>query len=137
MIQKVNVLTITYRDPENGLHAAIFAVPKNHAQQFSADLISVAPHINGGAKVSRVPRDSPRTASSASATPKSHPPPRFSVEPVNSGDVAIPAEFRLAIYENLVQKLEASGIYVASFATAIVAPIECRSRDHQHGSRKI
>jgi hypothetical protein len=115
MIQKVDVLTVTYRDSENGLHAAIFAVPKNHAEQFSTDLIRIGPHINSGAKSSRVPRDTPRTASSAQATPKSPPASAILVEPVNSGDVAIPAEFRLAIYENLVQKLETSGIYARVF----------------------
>ena len=115
MIQKVDVLTVTYRDLENGLHAAIFAVPKNHAEQFRTDLINNGSRLNNGAKVSRVPHDTPRTASSAPATPKSQPASAILVEPVNSGDVAIPAEFRLAIYETLVEKLETSGIYARVF----------------------
>ena len=115
MIQKVDVLTIAYRDPDNGLHAAIFAVPKNRAEQFRTDLINSGSHINNAAKVSRVPRDTPPAASSVSARPKSPPASAILVEPVNSGDVAIPAEFRLAIYEDLVQKLEASGIYARVF----------------------
>jgi len=115
MIQKVDVLTITYRDSDNGLHAAIFALPKNHAEQFRADLISNGSHFNNGAKTTRVPREAPPTTSSAPARPKSPPASAILVEPVNSGDVSIPAEFRLAIYEDLVQKLETSGIYARVF----------------------
>src|SRR5580704_5386786 len=54
MIQKVDVLTITYRDSENGLHAAIFAFPKNHAEKFRASLIANGAHISKAAKVSHV-----------------------------------------------------------------------------------
>src|ERR1700722_11077087 len=51
IIQKVDVLTIAYRDSDNGLHAAIFAVPKNRAAQFRTDLINSGSHINNAAKV--------------------------------------------------------------------------------------
>jgi hypothetical protein len=115
MIQKVDVLTITYRDSENGLHAAIFAVPKNHAEKFRADLINNGSRVNGGATTTRVHRDTSPAASSATREPKSTPASAILVEPINSGDVSIPAEFRLAIYETLVEKLEASGIYARVF----------------------
>ena len=115
MIQKVDVLTITYRDSDNGLHAAIFAVPKNHAEQFRADLISNGSHFNNGAKVSRVPRDTPPTGPAAPTKPKSPPASAILVEPVNSGDISIPAEFRLAMYEDIVERLQTSGIYARVF----------------------
>jgi hypothetical protein len=121
MIQKVDVLTITYRDSDNGLHAAIFALPKNHAEQFRADLISNGSHFNNGAHTTRVARNAPPPAATAPDKPKSPPASAILVEPVNSGDVSIPAEFRLAIYEDLVQKLESSGIYARVF----------RSGDHR------
>ena len=121
MIQKVDVLTITYRDSDNGLHAAIFAVPKNHAEQFRADLISSGSHVNNGAKVARIPREAPVAAPSAPAELKSPPASAILVESVNSGDVSIPAEFRLAIYEDIVEKLQTSGIYARVF----------RSGDHR------
>jgi hypothetical protein len=121
MIQKVDVLTITYRDSDNGLHAAIFALPKNHADQFRADLVSNGSHINTGAKVSRIPREAPAVASSSPTKPKSPPASAILVEPVDSGDISIPAEFRLAIYEDLVEKLETSGVYARVF----------RSGDHR------
>lgn len=115
MIQKVDVLTITYRDSDNGLHAAIFAVPKNRAEQFRADLIGNGAHFNNGAKSTRVPRGTRRGASPAPAKPKAPPASAILVEPVNSGDVNIPAEFRMAIYENLVEKIQSSGIYARVF----------------------
>jgi len=115
MIQKVDVLTITYRDSDNGLHAAIFAVPKNRAEQFRADLISNGSHFNNGAKSTRVPRDKPTPASTTPGKPKAPPASAILIEPVNSGDVNIPAEFRLAIYEDLVEKIQSSGIYARVF----------------------
>ena len=118
MIQKVDVLTVTYRDSDNGLHAAIFAVPKNHGEKFRASLIANGAHISKAAKVSHVPHESP---SAGSARPASAPASAILVEPVDSGDVNIPAEFRLAIYEDIVKKLEASGIYARVF----------RSGDHR------
>jgi hypothetical protein len=118
MIQKVDVLTVTYRDSDNGLHAAIFALPKNHADQFRADLISNGVHVSNAARVSHGPRESP---SAESALPKSPTASAILVEPVDSGDVSIPAEFRLAIYEDIVEKLQASGIYARVF----------RSGDHR------
>jgi hypothetical protein len=115
MIQKVDVLTVTYRDSDNGLHAAIFALPKNHAEKFRTDLINNGSDSINGAKVSRVLRETTSPNVIAPTTPKSPPASAILVEPVNSGDVAIPAEFRLAIYEDLVQKLESSEIYARVF----------------------
>jgi len=121
MIQKVDVLTVTYRDSDNGLHAAIFAVPKNRAEQFRADLIGNGSHFSNGAKSARVPRDAPPATSDTPAKPNSPPASAILVEPVNSGDVSIPAEFRLAMYEALVEKIQSSGIYARVF----------RSGDHR------
>ncbi len=112
MIQKVDVLTVTYRDSDNGLHAAIFALPKNHAEKFRAELIDSGAHVKNAARVSHVPRESP---SAGPARPTSPPASAILVEPVDSGDVNIPAEFRLAIYEDIVKKLQASGIYARVF----------------------
>jgi len=121
MIQKVDVLTITYRDSDNGLHAAIFAVPKKQAEQFRADLISNGAHFNNGAKTTRVPRDAPPAAPATAAPPQLPRASAILVEPVDSGDVSIPAEFRLAIYEELVENLQTSRIYARVF----------RSGDHR------
>jgi hypothetical protein len=121
MIQKVDVLTIAYRDSDNGLHAAIFALPKEHGEQFRADLVSKSPHFNNGAKTARVPRDVPAPKPVGPGRPKSPPVSAILVEPVNAGDVSIPAEFRLAIYERLIEKIQASGTYARVY----------RSGDHR------
>jgi hypothetical protein len=61
------------------------------------------------------------SAAEVSARPKSPPASTILIEPVNSGDVNIPAEFRLAIYEDLVETIQSSGIYARVF----------RSGDHR------
>ena len=43
------------------------------------------------------------------------------IEPIESGDIAIPMEFRLAIYENLIDRVKKSGKFQQVF----------RSGDHQ------
>jgi len=111
MIQKVDVLTITYRDSDNGLHAAIFALPKERAEQFHLDLISKSSHSNNGAKTSRVPRDVPAPKPAPPGRAKSQTVSAILVQPVNAGDVSIPAAFRLAIYERLIEKIQESGTY--------------------------
>jgi hypothetical protein len=63
----------------------------------------------------------PARAPASPTKPASEPASAILIEPVNSGDISIPAEFRLAIYEDLVQKLETSGIYARVF----------RSGDHR------
>jgi hypothetical protein len=121
MIQKVDVLTIAYRDSENGLHAAIFAVPKNRAEQFRTDLISMGSHVNNGGKTALVRRGAPESKPAPPAEPEAPPTSAILVEPVNSGDISIPAEFRLAIYEYLVEKIQSSGVYARVY----------RSGDHR------
>jgi hypothetical protein len=112
LIQKVDVLTITYRDSDHGLHAAIFALPKNRAAQFRTDLIAKGAHFNTGASATRIPEKTPKPASpTATATPNSSAASAIIIEPVSSGDVNIPAEFRMAIYEYLIEKIQSSGIY--------------------------
>jgi hypothetical protein len=123
LIQKVDVLTITYRDSDHGLHAAIFALPKNRAAQFRTDLIAKGAHFNTGASVTRIPEKAPKPASqpTTAAAPSSSAASAILIEPVSSGDVNIPAEFRMAIYEHLIEKIQSSGIYARVF----------RSGDHR------
>ncbi len=115
--QKVDVLTVSYRDSNGGLHAAIFALPRDRAQQFSADL------VKQGAR-SGASTDPPMSETHASQTrgaapaiaPASNPSvdsskPAILVEPVVALDAKIPAEFRLAIYESLVDRIRLSGLY--------------------------
>jgi len=111
--EKVDVLTVTYRDSNNGLHAAIFALPKDHAQQFRADLIA---HGARTPPIAPSQRPSPSPSADPAVAPAPHTSVDFSksailIETVDSADVAIPAEFRMAIYENLVERIQRSGLF--------------------------
>jgi len=129
--QKVDVLTITFRDPDGGLHAAIFAIPKSHATQIRADLIARGAHVS-------MPKSSPTPSSSGGTPPDATPVPHsasaipvtnrdhtsvpaIQIEPIVPGNVQIPDEFRMAIYENLIEKLSKSSIF----------PHAYRSGDHR------
>ena len=129
--QKVDVHTITFRDSDGGLNAAIFALAKSRAVQIRADLIargahvaapdsSATPALSGG-----TPPDSKSLAPAASAKHTANPDhssvPAIQIEQLVTGEIHIPAEFRLAIYENLIEKLTKSGIF----------PHVYRSGDHR------
>ena len=119
--EKVDVLTITFRDSDGGLNAAIFALTKGRATQIRADLISHGVHVSASdstaaSAVSGGPApdaNSPAPAPSTTNTtgPNHSPAPAIQIEQLMTGEIHIPAEFRLAIYENLIEKLTKSGIF--------------------------
>jgi hypothetical protein len=113
---KVDVLTVTYRDSNGGLHAAIFALPKNRASQFRADLIAQGAHANSSAVAHVSPMPDPRTPSADApighaSGPADRSKPAVIVEPVGAADVRIPAAFRMAIYEDVVERFQRSGLF--------------------------
>jgi hypothetical protein len=116
--QKVDVMTVTYRDENRGLHAAIFALPKDRAQQFRTDLLAQkAAAIAGRAGASSGMAAAPQAASAEHAAaviasaPGDASKPAIRIEPVVATDASIPQEFRMAIYEELVERLRRSGLY--------------------------
>lgn len=123
--QKVDVLTITFRDPDGGLHAAIFATPKSQATQIRADLVAHGAHASSpSSSVATLPYATP-VVPSASPNPAANrnrtSVPAIQIEPIVPHNVQIPDEFRMAIYENLIERLAKSGIF----------PHVYRSGDHR------
>jgi hypothetical protein len=111
---KVDILTVSYRDSGGGLHDAILALEKGQAEQERAQLIASGAHASAPAgqepkeRTPGVPAG-PKTAGqklSASA---------IQIEPVEAGDVRIPAEFRSAIYEFLVERVRKAGTFQQVF----------------------
>ena len=115
--EKVDVLTVTYRDLNGGLHAAIFALPRNHAQQFSAELVKQGARSGARSKAAtNATSPSQNSGNDSAIDPVSNlsanaSKPAILVEPVVALDAKIPAEFRLAIYESLVDRIRLSGLY--------------------------
>lgn len=119
--EKVDVLTIAFRDPNGGLCAAIFALPKGRAAQMRADLISRGAHAGNsdlsapGAAAGDPPPNAAGNAPPARAKTKTPPAassqPAIQVELLDANDIRIPPEFRLAIYEDLVDRLNRSRMF--------------------------
>lgn len=106
---KVDVLTVVYHDQNGGIHAAIFALPKGSARGIAATLVAKGAH-SSIPDVKTPPAAAPAPASTASQAKKLSAS-GILVEPVNPGPTNIPAEFRMAIYENLVEQLQESGLF--------------------------
>lgn len=118
--EKVDVLTITFRDSDGGLNAAIFALPKSRATQIRADLISDGAHVSGGPP-SYAASPAPAASTTHAVNQDYSSVPAIQIEQLTTGEIRIPAEFSLAIYENLIEKLTKSGIF----------PHVYRSGDHR------
>jgi hypothetical protein len=112
---KVDVLTVSSRDSSGGLHYAILAMPKGQGEQQRAQLITAGARVKAlagrelkegePAAAPEVPEiTSPKFTASA-----------IQIEPVDAGDVWIPAEFRAAIYEYLIMRVRASGAFPKVF----------------------
>jgi hypothetical protein len=111
---KVDILTLAYRDPSGGIHGAILALPKGQAEKTRAQLVAAGAHVNeptGPAAQERKPA-SPAAPREANQKLKAA---AIRIEPVEAGDVQIPAEFRMAIYEFLVQRVRELGTFQKVF----------------------
>ena len=104
MRTKVDILTVSYRDSGGGLHAAILALPRSYAEQERVQLIAAGAHSSAPARqelkerTAGVPAAQKADVQKLSAS-------AIQIEPVEAGDVRIPAEFRSAIYEFLVERV--------------------------------
>jgi hypothetical protein len=107
---KVDILTVSYRDSGGGLHAAILALPRSQAEQERAQLIAAGAHSSAPAGLElkqrkvEVPAAQKADVQKLSAS-------AIQIEPVEAGDVRIPAEFRSAIYEFLVERVREAGTF--------------------------
>jgi len=105
---RVDMLTIAYRDSNGGLHAAVLALPKDYGNRVRAALLAQGAHAGGldknvfTAAAASSPSVSQRKKYSAAG---------IVVEPVSAGTTKIPAEYRMAIYENLVEQIRKSGVF--------------------------
>ncbi len=106
--KKIDTLTVQYRDVDGGLHGAIFTVPVGAAKAIKTQLVSEGVHPT--------PSGEPTTAASSSKEQNGPPSPEhlsakikasaIQVEMIRSDEIKLPAEFQIALYENLVHQLE-------------------------------
>lgn len=108
MKTKVDVLTLEYQNADGAYHGAIVSVPKGQGEGLKSQLLAQGAH----AKEMEFSERKPAQAAPAPAQAKTQPKITASaiqVEQIDAGDVALPAEFRVAIYENLIEELQKSG----------------------------
>jgi hypothetical protein len=111
---KVDVLTVSYRESGGGLHYAILAMPKGKGEQERSQLIAA------GARVKTPPAPVLKEARATAAEPakaavqapiQKITASAIQIQPVDSGDVQIPAEFLAAVYEFVVIRVRESGAF--------------------------
>jgi hypothetical protein len=110
----VDVLTVSSRDSDGGLHYTILALPKGQGEQERTQLIAAGAHVKAAAQ--ELKESKPAAAPEAPTTnSKKFFAAAIQIEPVDAGDVWIPTEFRAAIYEYLVMRVRASGAFPKVF----------------------
>jgi hypothetical protein len=111
--KKIDTLTIQYRDSDGSLHGVIFAMPVGAAQSIKKDLVgqgantaAAGPPGQGAPNPSPSPRNDENVAPASGPTPAKAKTTRVQVNMIQSGEINVPDEFRVALYENLVKQLE-------------------------------
>lgn len=112
---KVDMLVVAYRDAGGGKHAAIFALPKGQAEAMKTQLVAAGAHVSTTPEPVLQPAQSASQPAPQKIARLGPSLPAIVIEPVGAGDVVIPAEFRLAIYERLVERITQMGKFQRVF----------------------
>lgn len=106
----VDILTVSSRDSNGSLHDLILALPKGQAEIQRAQLVAL------GARVTEPSREDlmengPAAPEVPTASRQKFAASAVQIEPPDDADVQIPAEFRAAVYEFLVNRVRESGAF--------------------------
>jgi hypothetical protein len=111
--KKIDTLTIQYRDGDGGLHGAIFTMPVGSSDVIKTELVAQGAHT---AEPGAVAASSPDSASqketlaqSQDQKPTKIKASAIQVEMIQSDEIKLPAEFQIALYENLIHQIEKQG----------------------------
>ena len=114
--KKIDTLSIQYRDSDGSLHGVIFAMPVGAAEGIKKVLVAQGaktaapgPLDQGPTDPSPSPRNDENVAPASGPTPAKAKTTAVQVKMIQSGELNVPAEFRIALYENLVKELEKKG----------------------------
>jgi hypothetical protein len=100
---KIDTLTLRYRDGDGGLHGAIFTMPTGAAETIKKQLVAQGVHTAAAEEHDATPFSAVEkslTKIKAAA---------IQVEMIQSDETKLPAEFQIALYENLIRQLEKQG----------------------------
>jgi hypothetical protein len=120
---KIDILTITYRDANGGFHGFISTLPKGQGDQLRTQLVTAGAHVSPPAELQKRmegKQDKPDPPPPARPKEDSKKLPKLTgsairIEQIDAGDVLIPMEFRVAIYESLIERVRQSGAFQQVF----------------------
>jgi hypothetical protein len=110
--EKVSVLTLEYQDSNGALHGAVFKLPKGQSvevkRQLDVSLLACgcAATVKSSDPMVRAISEGPSSATEARDGQKFS---SIQIEPVESADVAVPPDFRMAVYEYLIAQVRKTG----------------------------
>jgi hypothetical protein len=106
--RKIDTLTIRYRGADGGLHGAIFTMPVGAANAIKTELVSGNIHTATTAEpATAIPSSNEQDATqSPEHLPGKITASAIQVQMVQSDEIKLPAEFQIALYENLIHQIE-------------------------------
>ena len=106
--RKIDTLTIRYHGVDGGLHGAIFTMPVGAANAIKTQLVSEGAHTaTTGEPTTAIPSGNQQNAmQSPEHLPGKINASAIQVEMIQSDEIKLPAEFQIALYENLVHQIE-------------------------------
>jgi len=109
--KKVDTLTIQYRDVDGALHGALFTMPVGASDVIKTELVAQGAHTGEpGAASLASSRDSAgqkeKLAQSQNQKATKIRASAIQVEMIQSDEIKLPAEFQIALYENLIHQIE-------------------------------
>ena len=112
---KLDTLTIQYRDSDEGLHGVIFTTPVGTAEGIKAKLVAAgaptsvplqgSPAANPAVASAPAPDAQPEATASSKKMDGS----AIEIMMIESGEIPLPAEFQISLYENLVEQMRKKG----------------------------
>ena len=112
---KLDTLTIQYRDSDEGLHGVIFTTPVGTAEGIKAKLVaagaptSVPLQGSPAANPAVASAPAPDTQPEATGSSKKMDGSAVEIMMIESGEIPLPAEFQISLYENLVEQMRKKG----------------------------
>src|SRR6202165_3682678 len=111
--KKIDTLTIQYRDVDGGLHGAIFTMPLGNSELIKTELLAKGAHTGEPSAVPASSGNSPNKEEKP-ALSQEHQSAKIKasaiqVVMIQSDEIKLPAEFQVALYENLIRQLEKHG----------------------------
>jgi hypothetical protein len=114
--KKIDTLSVQYHDGDGAVHGAIFTLPVGAADGIKKELVaqgaataSTGEPNQGASSRSSSPNKEDKVAVSQEHKPGKMKASAVQVKMIESDEIRLPAEFRIALYENLVKQLEKAG----------------------------